>query len=123
MFDEVQEMPGKDRTDTFRRLVRLLAVHETAEEEIIHPAARKAGGGEPVVGARVVEEYTAKKLLSTMNDMGPEAEGFDTVLIQLRDDVLAQAEHEAHDEFPLPSEYLGPSGFAAPSSGVSAAPD
>jgi hypothetical protein len=33
--------------------------------------------------------------------MGPDAEGFDTLLMQLRDDVLAHAEHEEREEFPL----------------------
>lgn len=100
-FDEVTEASGKARTDAFRSLVRLLAVHETAEEEIVHPAVRDAEGGEPVVDARVAEESKAKKLLSTMEEMGPEAEGFDTLLIQLQDDVTAHATHEEEAEFPL----------------------
>jgi hemerythrin superfamily protein len=100
-FDDVTGATGTARTETFRALVRLLAVHETAEEEIVHPAARDAEGGEPVVTARVAEENKAKKLLSTMEDMGPDAEGFDTLLVQLRDDVLAHAEHEEQAEFPL----------------------
>ena len=33
--------------------------------------------------------------------MGPDAEGFDTLLIKLRKDVLAHAEHEEREEFPL----------------------
>lgn len=58
-------------------------------------------GGEPIVDARVAEERRAKELLSTMYDIGPEAEGFDTLLVQLRDDVLAHANHEEQAEFPL----------------------
>jgi hemerythrin superfamily protein len=82
-------------------LVRLLAVHETAEEELVHPAVRAADGGEPVVDARVAEEHRAKELLSTMDKIGPDADGFDTLLVQLRDDVIAHAEHEEREEFPL----------------------
>lgn len=100
-FGDVDEATGKQRTESFRALVRLLAVHETAEEEIIHPAVREAEDGKAVVDARVAEESKAKKLLSTMEDMGPEAEGFDTLLVQLREDVLAHAEHEERAEFPL----------------------
>jgi hypothetical protein len=33
--------------------------------------------------------------------MGPEADGFDTLLVQLREDVLAHADHEEREEFPF----------------------
>ncbi len=101
VFDELDDAAGQDRTKVFHRLVRLLAVHETAEEEVVHPAVREAEGGEPVVAARVAEERKAKELLSSLDGIGPEAEGFDTLLVQLRDDVLAHAEHEEREEFPL----------------------
>lgn len=42
LFDEVEASTGEARRDAFRRLVRLLAVHETAEEEVVHPFARRA---------------------------------------------------------------------------------
>lgn len=92
---------GDERGQAFRSLVRLLSVHETAEEELIHPEARGVDGGEPVVDARIGEEHRAKELLSTLDELGPGAEGFDTLLLQLRDDVLAHAEHEEREEFPL----------------------
>lgn len=101
LFAELEAATGDERKDAWHRLVRLLSVHETAEEEIVHPAIRRIDGGEPVVDARVAEEKRAKELLSTMNDIGPEAEGFDTLLVQLRDDVLAHADHEEQAEFPL----------------------
>lgn len=108
LFAEVETAKGAERADAFRRLVRLLAVHETAEEEIVHPAARHGEGGDAIVDARVAEERRAKELLVTMDKIGPEAEGFDTLLVQLRDDVLAHAEHEERDEFPrLRAEYDG----------------
>ncbi len=101
LFAEVETAVGDERTDAWQQLVRLLSVHETAEEEIVHPAIRHVSGGELIVDARVAEERRAKELLSTMHDMGPEAEGFDTLLVQLRDDVLAHADHEEQAEFPL----------------------
>jgi hemerythrin superfamily protein len=100
LFDEVETAKGSERIDAFHRLVRLLAVHETAEEEIVHPAARRGEGGDAIVDARVAEERRAKELLVTMDKIGVDAEGFDTLLAQLRDDVLAHAEHEERDEFP-----------------------
>jgi hemerythrin superfamily protein len=101
LFAEVERVKGQERDDTFRKLVRLLSVHETAEEELVHPQVRKERGGETVVEARLGEERRAKELLSTLDDIGPDAEGFDTLLTQLRDDVLAHAQHEEREEFPL----------------------
>lgn len=101
LFQELETAKDDQRKDLFRSLVRLLAVHETAEEEVVHPEVRHIRGGEHVVEARIGEEHRAKELLSTLDSMGPDADGFDTLLIQLRDDVLAHAEHEEHEEFPL----------------------
>jgi len=100
LFEEVERGTGKERQDAFRALVRLLSVHETAEEELIHPAVRRTEGGDAVVDARVAEEHRAKELLVTLDRIGPQSEGFDTLLVQLREDVLAHAGHEEREEFP-----------------------
>jgi hemerythrin superfamily protein len=100
LFARVQTAGDDQREELFHQLVALLAVHETAEEEVVHPRARRTESGEQVVEARLGEEHRAKELLSTLNDMGPKADGFDTLLVQLRDDVLAHAAHEEQEEFP-----------------------
>jgi hemerythrin superfamily protein len=101
LFTQLETATGDRRKDLFHDLVRLLAVHETAEEEVVHPEVRSLRGGEVVVEARLGEEHRAKELLATMTDIGPDADGFDTLLVQLRDDVLAHADHEEREEFPL----------------------
>jgi hemerythrin superfamily protein len=100
LFAELDTAAESGRQDLFRSLVRLLAVHETAEEEVVHPAVRVADGGEAVVDARIDEERRAKELLSTLDRMGPGAEGFNLLLLQLRTEVLAHAENEEREEFP-----------------------
>jgi hemerythrin superfamily protein len=100
LFTQLDTVTGDVRREAFRSLVRLLAVHETAEEEVVHPVARTAKGAELIVDARVGEEHKAKELLSTLDEMGPEAAGFDSLLTQLRRDVLAHAEQEELEEFP-----------------------
>jgi hemerythrin superfamily protein len=100
-FAKVEQTTGEERREEFRDLVRLLSIHETAEEELVHPEVRRQPGGDAVVEARIGEEHRAKELLSTLDDIGPAAEGFDTLLRELRDDVLAHAEHEEQEEFPL----------------------
>jgi hemerythrin superfamily protein len=101
LFDALAAATGRDRTDRFHELVGLLAVHETAEEEVVHPDVSSLDQGEQVVRARLGEEHWAKALLTTLTEIGPGADGFDTLLTQLRDDVLAHAEHEEREEFPL----------------------
>ncbi|OLF16333.1 hemerythrin domain-containing protein [Actinophytocola xanthii] len=101
LFADLEQAPEQDRESLFADLVRLLSVHETAEQELIHPEIRAMEGGEEVVDARLAEEKRATELLETMTDIGPKAEGFDTLLIQLREDVLAHAEHEESAEFPI----------------------
>ncbi|MCA6096588.1 hemerythrin domain-containing protein, partial [Streptomyces sp. SCA3-4] len=39
LLDEVLAHTGEQRKHSFRLLVHLMAVHETAEEEIVHPYA------------------------------------------------------------------------------------
>ncbi|MDH6565282.1 hemerythrin superfamily protein [Streptomyces sp. SAI-117] len=70
LFDEVEATKGEERRDAFHRLVRLLAVHETAEEEVVHPFSRRGfPGGEQVVKDRLAEEKAAKETLSALDDM------------------------------------------------------
>ncbi|WP_332110696.1 hypothetical protein [Streptomyces gossypiisoli] len=55
----------------------MLAVHETAEEEVIHPFTRRAGpGGEKVVEERLREEREARELLSCLDGMDTDGPKF-----------------------------------------------
>ncbi|WP_223167162.1 hemerythrin domain-containing protein [Nonomuraea sp. SYSU D8015] len=100
MFDEVEQAPPDQRGEAFTRLVRLLAVHETAEEEIVHPYARgKIEGGDGVVEDRLTEENEAKQLLQRMDQAGPDAPDFAQNLAMLRAAVEAHARSEERYEF------------------------
>jgi hemerythrin superfamily protein len=100
LFDEVEQAPADERGEAFTRLVRLLAVHETAEEEIVHPFARHAiDGGDGVVDDRLAEENEAKELLSRMDEAGPDAPDFMPNLLMLRAAVEAHARSEERYEF------------------------
>ena len=58
LFKGAMDDPGR----AFDALVRLLAVHETAEEMVVYPAVGKMGGeAANVVAARKKEEDAAKK--------------------------------------------------------------
>lgn len=93
--------PGADRTELFPCLVRLLAVHETAEEMVVHPQARRAADGAAVVEARLDEESKAKQSLADLERRGVGDPGFATELAAFEQAVLEHAEREEREEFPL----------------------
>lgn len=100
LFTAVQANTGPARRDAYGQLVRLLAVHETAEEEVVHPLARRAiAGGDGVVEDRLTEEREAKEVLSRLESMDPDSEEFESLLETLRMSVLEHAHHEEHYEF------------------------
>ncbi|MFF5537792.1 hemerythrin domain-containing protein [Streptomyces cinerochromogenes] len=100
LFDEVEQSQGEERRDAFRRLVRLLAVHETAEEEVVHPFVRRAvEGGEQIVSDRLAEEKSAKETLAALDDMDTDDPEFMPRLTQLRTEVQEHARAEERYEF------------------------
>lgn len=100
LFDETLLAAGAEREESFVRLRRLLAVHETAEEEVVHPrAARELDNGRDVIEARLAEEKQAKSVLSELENVDVDSEFFTEKLRELRDDVLDHAGHEERDEF------------------------
>jgi hemerythrin superfamily protein len=100
LFTRVLASSGKEREQAFLELRRLLAVHETAEEEIVHPRAkRELTGGEAVVEARLQEEHKAKEVLAELEKMDVDSTEFETKFRALQSDVIEHAEAEEHEEF------------------------
>lgn len=100
LFAETLSASGKAREQAFVELRRLMAVHETVEEEIVHPRAkRKITDGAAVVEERLDEEHEAKAVLQKLEKLDVDSEGFTRELTKLRDAVLDHAESEEHDEF------------------------
>ncbi|WP_431975145.1 hemerythrin domain-containing protein [Micromonospora haikouensis] len=104
---------GQLRRDAFDDLVRLLAAHETAEEEVVHPLSRTlpGGGGDAMVDERLAEEKQAKQTLKALVDAGVDDAGFETGILLLREAVLTHARYEERYEFPrlrqhVPAERL-----------------
>ncbi|MEU6117571.1 hemerythrin domain-containing protein [Streptomyces sp. NPDC047117] len=100
LLDDVVNSKGEDRKAAFHRVVRLLAVHETAEEEVVHPYVRDhIEGGEKVVGERLEEEKRAKEMLSRLEDMDTESQEFIDLFKELKTAVLEHAKAEEKSEF------------------------
>jgi hypothetical protein len=101
LFGQVTAADGARRRELFADLVRLLAVHEAAEEELVHPMARK-GAVVPdlIVAARRDEERQAKRDLAELYDMGTDHPHFAAGLERLRSLVLEHVGLEEREEFP-----------------------
>lgn len=109
MFDEVLHANAVDaRQKAFMDLRQLLAVHETAEEMIVHPRARREiPDGAVVVGARLAEEREAKEKLAQLEKMDIGSAAFLESLTEFRDAVLMHAVSEEDDEFTKLRAELG----------------
>ncbi|WP_433618189.1 hemerythrin domain-containing protein [Dactylosporangium sp. CA-139114] len=101
LFNRLAGAQGDQRRALFFDLVRLLAVHESAEEQIVHPEARRALGdrGDQVVDARLHEESEAKQVLSELYDLGVDHPEFDERLSAFAADVIEHATREEAEEF------------------------
>jgi hypothetical protein len=106
MFEDVIESRGRERVKAFHALRRMLAVHETAEEEIVHPVAKRAlPGGVTIVEARLKEEHDVKKALSELEKIDVNSLEFERKLEALKTSIVLHAEAEEQEEFErLPNE-------------------
>ncbi|ETK30667.1 hemerythrin domain-containing protein [Microbispora sp. ATCC PTA-5024] len=120
LFAEVAAAQGERRLELFHDLVRLLAVHESAEEQVVHPAARSKAG-DAVVEARLHEEDEAKHALSDLYDLGVDHPEFDTGLATLAQAVLDHATHEEQEEFTRLRQETSPEQLRRMSGAVRAA--
>ncbi|MEV0444718.1 hemerythrin domain-containing protein [Streptomyces spectabilis] len=122
LFDTVEHTTGDERRAAFRCLVRLLAVHETAEEEVLHPYARTVfAGGRDIVRDRLAEEREAKELLARLDGVDPEDPKFLPALAVLRTEVTRHARAEERYEFPHVRRHTEPGRLTTMAAGVRAA--
>lgn len=101
MFDDVLTASDpKAREKAFTDLRQLLAVHETAEEMVVHPRVRhEVAGGQEIVDALLEEEHTAKEQLAQLEKMDIGSKQFIDELTKFRDAVIEHAEREESEEF------------------------
>jgi hemerythrin superfamily protein len=98
---KVEANTGTRRAEAFERLRRMLAVHETAEEEVVHPLVRRiVPRGTEIVEARLAEEKQGKVMLRELERMGTADPSFPPMFARFRTAVLEHAEREEREEFP-----------------------
>ena len=107
LFAEVSHSNGNAKQEAFDRLRRLLAVHETAEEQVVHPRVKRiVDDVEHIVDDRLREEHDAKEVLSELEKLDITSDEFDAKFATFREDVVAHAEAEEREEFSRLSEAL-----------------
>ena len=89
LFARLHTATGDAAEEPFHELRKMLAVHETAEEEVIYPVLR-SHGADDIVEARLGEEADAKQALANLEKMGPTAAQFPAELASFEKAVLAQ---------------------------------
>jgi hypothetical protein len=100
------------RRAAFEELARLLAVHETIEQELVHPvAAAQIEAGAEVIADRMDEELRANEVLAELFEVDVNDGDFQRLLQGLKESVLTHATHEERYEFPhlrhtAPAEQL-----------------
>ena len=101
MFEEVLSASSNEaREKAFRDLRQLLAVHETAEEMVVHPRARgELGDGDDIVDTRLNEEHEAKEQLQKLENIDIGSKQFLDELRQFQQAVLDHADREETEEF------------------------
>src|SRR3954447_14447836 len=109
LFGKIGNGQGLNAADDFCELRRMLAVHETAEEEVVYPALRKTGAeGEAIADARLKEEAEAKQVLQQLEKLDPKTPEFAQQIAAFATAVTAHAEAEEREVFPRIRAHASP---------------
>ncbi|GIF97587.1 hemerythrin domain-containing protein [Catellatospora citrea] len=100
LFGQVGRAHGEQKQAAWRDLKNLLVLHESIEQQLVHPlVARRVPDGEDLIESRLQEEQQAVEDLTRLYEMGIDHPQFDDGLIELRDAVVEHAELEEDEEF------------------------
>lgn len=99
-FGEVINSRGELRQSPFCALRRLLADSETAEEEVIRPAARsELTGGQSIVERHLLQKRREEMAFAEREELDGDSIKFESKLVFLQRAVLVHAEIEEINEF------------------------
>ena len=105
-FAEFDSARPESRAELFWKLTDQLIRHEVAEQVIVYPELRKLPGGKAIASARVAEEAEAEQHLARLEKMEPQNSEFLGSLRDLQEAVLAHAQSEEAEAFPLLVTHL-----------------
>jgi hemerythrin superfamily protein len=101
LLDRVRQATGQARADAFHALRLTLAVHETAEEQAIHPQAlRELGDYDRAANDRIAEEQTAAQTIRALEMVDVDSDQFNYSFEGFAASVVDHATAEENDEWP-----------------------
>ncbi|SHG30902.1 Hemerythrin HHE cation binding domain-containing protein [Jatrophihabitans endophyticus] len=100
LLDALMAADAETRWPSFDQLRRHLAVHETTEQEIVHPrAAVELADGAAVVARRLAEERAIFEVVTALEATDADSSAFMTGVANLRSSLLAHMQAEEAMEF------------------------
>ncbi|RMI29006.1 hemerythrin domain-containing protein [Nocardia stercoris] len=108
LLRQVEVAVGEAKQRPFEDLVRLLAVHESAEEQVVHPASRHADVAGEIIDDRLHEEDEAKHVLAELYELGVTDDRFASKFHAFSASVIEHAEMEEKEEFEPLRQSLSP---------------
>jgi len=99
---EVASAHGPAKAAAFADLRRLITVHETAEQEVLHPRMKEFTDVNSLLG----QERHGTELLAELDQLDPSSDEFDSRFTRLAVEIIAHADHEELEEFPLVRRHL-----------------
>ncbi|NUR30184.1 MAG: hemerythrin domain-containing protein [Catenulispora sp.] len=100
-FTKVLGTTGETKKQLFEELADLIHLHELSEQQVIHPLTRTAEQGEQIVAERLLEEAEADRTIAELRKLSADDPTFQGRLEGLQQAVVAHAEREEGEEFPL----------------------
>lgn len=109
LLKAVRRQTGHRRAAAFHTLRLTLALHETAEEQAIHPQAlHQLGAYDRAASDRIAEEQTAGQTIGALEMVDVDSDQFNSTFGHLATDVTDHAGAEEADEWPALGKITDP---------------
>lgn len=107
-FEKAGDNAIKEKQELAERIVRLLAIHATIEEQLLYPAARALDAElDDLVLEALEEHHIAKWTLDEIDRMDAGDERFDAKVTVLMENVRHHVEEEEQELFPKLEKLMG----------------
>ena len=114
LLEAVRQQTGDRRAAAFHTLRLTLALHETAEEQAIHPQAlRQLGDHDRAANDRIAEEQTAGQTIGSLELVHVDSDQFHSTFSHLTASVTGHAAAEESDELPALRDITDPAVITA----------
>lgn len=97
-LDQVDSESGDRKAQAFGQLAQYLAMHESAEQAVVHPQMERLD--DDVAEGRLEEESKGDQMLAQLKSLGVDDPAFDGLFAKFKEAVLRHAEHEEREEHP-----------------------